>query len=73
MFQGGQSTDQGQQNERPLGAASQPPRNAAEHAIATFKKHFIAGLATVDKNCPLQLWDEFLPLIKLTFNLLCFP
>ncbi len=46
--------------------------NAAEHAIATFKKHFIAGLATVDKNCPLQLWDEFLPQIELTLNLLCF-
>ena len=35
--------------------------NAAECAIATFKEHFIAGLATVDKNCPLQLWDDFLP------------
>ncbi len=29
--------------------------NAAEHAIATFKEQFIAGLATVDRNCPLQL------------------
>ncbi len=29
--------------------------NAAERAIATFKEHFIAGLATVNKNCPLQL------------------
>jgi hypothetical protein len=46
--------------------------NAAEHAIATFKEHFIAGLATVDKNCPLQLWDECLPQIELTLNLLCF-
>ncbi len=35
--------------------------NAAEHAIATFKEHFITGLATVGKNCPLQIWDEFLP------------
>jgi hypothetical protein len=53
-----------------------PPHNhhidTAEHAIATFKEHFIAGLATVNKNCPLQLWDEFLPQIKLTLNLLCF-
>ncbi len=31
--------------------------NAAERAIATFNEHFIAGLAIVDKNCPLQLWD----------------
>jgi hypothetical protein len=46
--------------------------NVAEHAIATFKEHFIAGLTTVDKNCPLQLWDEFLPQIELTLNLLRF-
>ncbi len=25
--------------------------NAAERAIATFKEHFIGGLATVNKNC----------------------
>ncbi len=35
--------------------------NAAEHAIDTFKEHFIAGLATVNKNCRLQLWDDFSP------------
>jgi hypothetical protein len=46
--------------------------NVAERAIATFKEHFIAGLATVNKNCPLQLWDEFLHQVKLTLNLLCF-
>jgi hypothetical protein len=46
--------------------------NAAEHAIAMFKEHFNAGLATLNKNCPLQLWDEFLPQIELTLNLLCF-
>jgi hypothetical protein len=46
--------------------------NAAKQAIATFKEHFIAGLATVDKHCPLQLWDEFLPQVELTLNLLCF-
>jgi hypothetical protein len=46
--------------------------NAAERAIATFKEHFIAGLATVNKNCLLQLWDEFLPQIELTLDLLCF-
>jgi hypothetical protein len=31
--------------------------NAAERAIQTFKNHFIAGLATVDKTFPMQLWD----------------
>ncbi len=46
--------------------------NAAEHAIATFKEHFIVGLATVDRNCPLQLWDAFLNQVKLTLNLLHF-
>jgi hypothetical protein len=28
--------------------------NAAKRAIATFKEHFIMGLATVDRNCPLR-------------------
>ncbi len=46
--------------------------NAAEQAIATFKEHFIATLATVDKLCPLQLWDEFLPQVELTLNMLHF-
>jgi hypothetical protein len=44
--------------------------NAAEHAIATFKEHFISALATVDKDCLLQLWDNFLPQVELTLNLL---
>jgi hypothetical protein len=39
--------------------------NVAERAIATFKEHFIAALATVDMLCPLQLWDEFLPQVNL--------
>ena len=30
--------------------------NAAERAIQTFKNHFLAGLATVDKAFPLELW-----------------
>jgi hypothetical protein len=46
--------------------------NAAERAIPTFKEHFIAGLATVNKNCPLQLWDEYLHQVELTLNLLRF-
>ncbi len=46
--------------------------NMAERAIATFKEHFIVGLANVSRNCPLQLWDEFLHQVKLTLNLLCF-
>jgi hypothetical protein len=46
--------------------------NASEHAIATFKEHFIAALATVDMLCPLQLWDELLPQVELTLNMLHF-
>ena len=46
--------------------------NAAERAIATFKEHFITALTTVNKDCPLQLWDEFLPQVELTLNLLRF-
>ena len=46
--------------------------NAAERAIAIFKEHFIVGLATVDRNCPLQVWYEFLHQVKLTLNLLRF-
>jgi hypothetical protein len=43
--------------------------NAAERAIATFKEHFIAALATVDQLWPLQLWNEFLPQVELTLNM----
>jgi hypothetical protein len=46
--------------------------NAAEQATATFKEHLIAALATVNHFCPLQLWDEFLPQVELTLNMLQF-
>jgi hypothetical protein len=46
--------------------------NTAECAIATFKEHFVTNLRSVDKLCPLQLWDNFLPQVKLTLNLLHF-
>lgn len=46
--------------------------NAAERAIATFKDHFIASLATLDPTCPIQFWDEVLPQVELTLNMLCF-
>jgi hypothetical protein len=36
--------------------------NAAEHAIQTFKDAFIAALATLDCDFPLQLWDCLAPL-----------
>jgi hypothetical protein len=46
--------------------------NTAKRAIGTFKEHFIDALATVNNLCPLQLWDEFLPQVKLTLNLIRF-
>jgi hypothetical protein len=45
-------------------------RNATERAISTFKEHFVAGLASVDPNFPLHLWDRLLPQAELTLNLL---
>jgi hypothetical protein len=50
-----------------------PPHNrvnAAKRVIATFKEHFISALATVNRNCLLQLWDDLLPQVELTLNLL---
>ena len=35
-------------------------RNKAERAIRTYKNHFIATLAGVDPECPLELWPDFL-------------
>jgi hypothetical protein len=45
-------------------------RNAAERAIRTAKNHFIAGLATCEKDFPLKLWDRLIPQAELTLNLL---
>jgi len=45
--------------------------NAAEHAICTFKNHFIASLCSTNKNFPLHLRDRLLPQAELTLNLLC--
>jgi hypothetical protein len=44
--------------------------NTAKRAIATFNEHFISALATVNRNCLLQLWDDFLPEVELPLNLL---
>jgi hypothetical protein len=35
--------------------------NTAERSIRTFKEHFKAGLATVDPDFPVRLWDRLLP------------
>ena len=45
-------------------------RNRAERAIRTFKDHFLAILAGVDKAFPPYLWDLLLPQAELTLNIL---
>jgi hypothetical protein len=45
-------------------------RNAAERAIRTFKEHFVAGLASVDPDFPMHLWDRLLPQAEMSLNLL---
>ena len=44
--------------------------NAVERAIRTFKYHFVAGLATVDMNFSMQLWNELLEQGQDSLNLL---
>jgi hypothetical protein len=45
-------------------------RNTAERAIHTFKEPFVAGLASVDPDYPLHLWDRLFPQAEMTLNLL---
>ena len=44
--------------------------NRAERAIGTFKPHMISTLATCDPSCPFNLWEDFLPQMELTINVL---
>lgn len=44
--------------------------NKAERAIRDYKNHVIATLGTVHSSFPLNLWDELLPQINITINLL---
>ena len=45
-------------------------QNAAERAIKTWKKHFIAILYGCERNFPMNLWDKIIPQVVLTENLL---
>jgi hypothetical protein len=45
-------------------------RDSAERAIRTWKNHFIAGLASTNKQFPLHLWDQLIPQTVTTLNLL---
>ena len=44
--------------------------NAAEPAVKTAKYHIIAHIATLDHQCPIQLWSKILPQIQDTLNML---
>jgi hypothetical protein len=44
--------------------------NVAEHAIQTFKYHFISALATTNSKFPLQLWDKLTSQVETTLNLM---
>ena len=44
--------------------------NAAEHAIITFKYHFIAGICSTEPDFPMQKWDLLLEQAEITLNLL---
>ena len=44
--------------------------NACEPAVKSTKCHVISSIATVDENCPLQLWSRFLPQMQRTLNML---
>jgi hypothetical protein len=45
-------------------------RNKAERAIRTFKNHFIAALAGVDPSFPMAAWNELIPQVEATLNML---
>eukprot|EP00804_Cyclotella_cryptica_P001975 CCRYP_007400-RA/>CCRYP_007400-RA protein AED:0.40 eAED:0.27 QI:0/0/0/1/0.33/0/4/0/700 len=44
--------------------------NAAELAIQTWKEHWLSGMGTLDPNCPIQLWCQFIEQGQYTLNLL---
>ena len=44
--------------------------NLAEHAIQTFKDHFMAILDGTDQGFPTRLWDELIEQTVITLNLL---
>jgi len=71
MREGGANIHQKQWNRHPnCGTPHNHSVNAAEPAVKAIKYHVIAGLATVDINCPLQFWDIFPAQMQDTLNLL---
>ena len=44
--------------------------NPAERAIQTWKDHFLAGLASIHPDFPMNEWDRLIPQANITLNLL---
>ena len=54
----------------------EPPNhrvNAAEHAIQTFKNHFISELASTDSHWSLHLWDQVTTQAGITLDIVRRP
>ena len=45
-------------------------QNASERAVRTFKAHFLSILAVVADDSPCRHWNQLLPQVELTLNLL---
>jgi hypothetical protein len=45
--------------------------HAAERTILTFKVHFISALTTTNSKFPLRLWDQLMPQVESTLNMMC--
>ena len=45
-------------------------RNTAEEDIQVAKVHIILVICGVDKNCPIHIWDRFVPQIEMGLNML---
>ena len=45
-------------------------RNIAEKGIQVAKAHLISVIYGVDPNCPIHIWDRFLPQIEMGLNML---
>ena len=44
--------------------------NAAKHGWKATKNHTITTLRRIDPECPVQLWDRFVPQIEATLNII---
>jgi len=45
--------------------------NAAKRALQAWKEHWLSGMGTLDPNCPIQLWCQFIEQGQDTLKLLC--